>query len=70
MSKAMNLSEVFTVIIEELDLVSVVRCKDCIHSSVLLDEHDNECGYACNITYDAGGFWLEVEKDHFCGYGE
>jgi len=48
----------------------LVRCRDCIHSSVLLDEYDNECGYACNITYDAGGFWLEVEKDHFCRYGE
>lgn len=53
-----------------IDGVEVVRCRDCKHSSALLDEYDNECGHACNITYDAGGFWLEVEKDHFCGHGE
>jgi len=29
MSKAMNLSEVLAEMIKELDLVSVVRCKDC-----------------------------------------
>lgn len=29
MSKAMNLSKVVTKMIEELDLVSVTRCKDC-----------------------------------------
>ena len=56
--------------IASLPSIEVVRCRDCKHSSVLLDEYDNECGHACNITYDAGGFWLEVEKDHFCGHGE
>ena len=60
----------FGTIPSEIIKGDLVRCKNCIHSTVLLDEYDNECGYVCKITYDSGGFRLEVEKDHFCGYGE
>lgn len=56
MSKAMTLSEVITGMIEELDLVSVVRCKDCKHK--YLD------GMIWNCPFGLSG-----GENFFCGYG-
>ena len=61
MSKAMTLSEVITGMINELDLVSVVRCKDCKYKKkkngerITIPVHENCYSFT---AYD------------FCSYGE
>lgn len=57
MSKAMTLSEAITEIVEELDLVSVVRCRDCKH-------YDLSDGY-CEFIGD-----YDVDENFYCGNGE
>lgn len=59
MSKAMSLSEVITGMIEELDLVSVVRCKDCKHWY-----QDADSGMACEFTN------MSQPEDGFCNWAE
>lgn len=61
MNKAMNLSEVITRMIEELDLVSVVRCKDCIYG-----EQDDDGLWSCRDL----GCSMGEDGNGFCSYGE
>lgn len=56
MSKAMTLSEVLNEMIKELDLVSVVRCKDCKH------RHLDGMTWNCPFGLSGG-------EDFFCAYG-
>ena len=64
MSKAMTLSEAITEIVEELDLVSVVRCRDCKRAEwyeIFNGEHRCYC-----MEHRSGG---HTDND-YCSYGE
>ena len=61
MSKAMNLSEVITRMIEELDLVSVVRCRDCKYWA-------GENGERITIPAHENCYFFVA--DDYCSYGE
>lgn len=65
---AINAKSLFNAIceLEKADVVEVVRCKDCRYS-----EHcTNWCGreyLSCELVdFET----VEVDPDHFCGYGE
>lgn len=47
------------------DVVEVVRCKDCQHCEIIIDQFDNDW-YFCKKTNDNA----EVKSDDFCSYGE
>lgn len=55
MSKAKSLSEVLTEMIKEIDLVCVVRCKDCKH------------WYPTDYCTERDGLWYEND---YCSMGE
>ena len=46
-----------------VDAVEVVRCRDCKH----FDNHTCKCYVFCDNEYEVQ---LEVDRDHFCSYGE
>lgn len=48
--------------IPAVDVVSVVRCKDCKYSE---DTHN---GYDCYLCHFDGNNWNKAE--HYCSYGE
>jgi hypothetical protein len=47
------------------NFAEVVRCRNCNHCEIVIDEFDNDW-YFCKKTKDNA----EVTADHFCGYGE
>lgn len=59
MSKAMNLYEAITEIIDKIDFVIVVRCKDCKHRS--------KSGL-CNMWSVFGT--VTTDDEMYCSYGE
>ena len=65
MSKAMTLSEVLTGMIEELDLVSVVRCRYCKYQNK--GENESE---SWNLCMFRPWLYIPTSDNHFCGYGE
>ena len=60
----MTLSEAITEIVEELDLVSVVRCKNCKYGLKVVSPIT---GIFCTRF---GAKDMAVEDDDFCSYGE
>lgn len=64
MSKAMNLSEVITGMIEELDLVSVVRCENCRRRDDKWEDWEEGKVYWCDIMDGC------VKADDYCSYAE
>lgn len=62
MSKAMTLYEVLKTIVDECDLESVVRCKDCKHFEMLKNQ---AYGFCHNTMVDELFY-----PDGFCSYGE
>lgn len=67
MSKAMNLSEVLTKMIEELDLVSVVRCRDCKYYTykASLPNVKN-----CTTKHCTRSAHIYTKPNDFCSCGE
>ena len=55
-----NLSKIPTADVEE-----VVRCKDCRHCEIIIDQFDNDWYFCKNAVNNA-----KVEADDFCSYGE
>lgn len=56
-----------------VDAVSVVRCKDCKHSTWDEEEHLWECTNSYDLTGDADTYAMFHEYndgEHFCSYGE
>lgn len=48
-----------------VDVVEVVRCKDCQHR---ITDEDYVCGHYCVKRPSNGGYFCE--DDDFCSYGE
>ena len=65
MSKAMSLSDVLTEMIKELDIVSVVRCRDCKYQNK--GENESESWNLCGFR---PWLYIPTSDEHFCGYGE
>ena len=47
------------------DVAEVVRCRNCMHCEIVIDQFDNDW-YFCKKTKDNA----EVKPDGFCSYGE
>lgn len=47
------------------DVEEVVRCRNCMHCEIVIDQFDNDW-YFCKKTKDNA----EVKPDDFCSYGE
>lgn len=47
------------------DFVEVVRCRECKHCEIVIDQFDNDW-YFCKKTRNNA----EVKPDDFCSYGE
>jgi hypothetical protein len=47
------------------DVVEVVRCRDCRHCEIIIDQFDNDWYFCKNAVNNA-----KVEADDFCSYGE
>ena len=60
MSKAMNLFDAITEIIDKIDFVIVVRCKDCKHYSMFKNGQGQCLRQICCVTL----------PDDYCSYGE
>lgn len=59
---------------KSVDLVEVVRCKDCEHSRICVDNHEViQCILNSDYDEETGsdyGFLSYHSENHFCSYGE
>lgn len=53
-------------VIQTVDAVEVVRCKDCKHATLT---YQGECKY-CDFWQEEGGDSLYLDGDFFCAAGE
>ena len=63
-----NAKQILEEVIKELptaDVAEVVRCRNCMHCEIVIDQFDNDW-YFCKKTKDNA----EVKPDDFCSYGE